>query len=71
MPKDKMNDDLDKNMGKSGNKSGQQTPGRNPQDDMSTGRQRDFDDEGKGRSKDDFGNASHGDSGDIKSDERR
>lgn len=70
MPNDKMNDDLDKNMGKSGNKSSHETPGRNPQDDMSTGRQRDLDDGGKGRSKDNIGNVSHGDSGDIKSGQR-
>jgi hypothetical protein len=41
MADDKMrNDDLQKNVGGQGNKEGgQQTPGRNPQDDQSTGRQ--------------------------------
>ena len=39
MADDKMkNDDLQKNVGGQGNKEGgQQTPGRNPQDDQSTG----------------------------------
>jgi hypothetical protein len=66
MADDKMrNDDLQKNVGGQGNKEGgQQTPGRNPQDDQSTGQRPGSGNEPKrGGGGDDEQTSRHGDEG--------
>ena len=64
MADDKMrNDDLQKNVGGQGNKEGgQQTPGRNPQDDQSTGKRPGNEPKRTGN-EDDAKGSRHGDEG--------